>query len=199
MPWIASMCFPVLFPLGIGDPFNDARRRRVDFSDALTHLMKFVDRPPPVDGVPQAPHFRFASHRTFRYWSLNTKVRRTAQTQCRYFLIQNQEQVQEELRQIMGRAVRYVSNVSGTDGYWLAQQGHLEDAVDQLPSLTAFTTYPAADHHWYNLHRLLPRATEEPPAGDDAAVSDIRERNRGLINNPHIAGWWTWERMKIFK
>ncbi|CAN0534058.1 unnamed protein product, partial [Laminaria digitata] len=206
-PWLASICFPVLFPLGVGDPFNDLRRRRVKFSEAITHLMKLVDRPPPIDGVPQVPHYRFASHRTFRYWCLDTKMRRTAKEQCRFFLVQNQEQVQvpvdeiteEELRQIMGRAVRYVSNVSGTDGYWLAQQGHLEDAVDQLPSLTAFTTYSAADHHWYDLHRLFPRATEEPPPGDDAAVRDIRERNRGLIDNPHIADWWTWERMKTYK
>ncbi|CAM9910054.1 unnamed protein product [Laminaria digitata] len=183
-PWLASMCFPVLFPLGVGDPFNDLRRRRVKF----THLMKF------------SPKSRTTASPVTGYWCLHTKMRR-------FFLVQNQEQVQVpveeitegELRQIMGRAVRYVSNVSGTDGYWLAQQGHLEDAVDQLPRLTAFTTYSAADHHWYDLHRLFPRATKEPPPGDDAAVRDIHERNPGLIDNPHIADWWTWERMKIYK
>ncbi|CAN0413212.1 unnamed protein product [Laminaria digitata] len=75
------MCFPVVFPLGVGDPFNDLRRRRVKFSEAIMHLMKFVDRPPPIDGVPQVPHYRFASHRTFRYWCLDTKMRRTAKEQ----------------------------------------------------------------------------------------------------------------------
>jgi len=88
----------------------------------------------------------------------------------------------------MGRAVQCVTNISGTDGYWVAQQGHLE---------AAFKTYSAADHHWYDLHRLLPCATEEPPAGDDTAVRDTRDRDHGLIDNPHIANWWTWERMKI--
>ena len=99
----------------------------------------------------------------------------------------------------MGRAVRYATNVSGTDGYWLGQQRHLEDAVDQLPSLTSFTTYSAADHHWYDLHRLLPRATEEPLVENDTAVRDTRDRDPGLIDNPHIADWWTWERMKIYE
>ena len=93
------------------------------------------------------------------------------------------------MRLIMGTGVRYVANVSGTDGYWLALRGHLEDVVDQLPSLTAFTTYSVAHHHWFYLHRLLPRATEEPPAGDKAAVRGIRHRNRGLIDNPDITDW----------
>ena len=201
------MCFPVLFTLGVGDPFHVGRQRRVSLSDGITHLMKFADRPPPVDGIPQAPHYGFASHRSFRYWCLDTKMRRQANEQCRFFLRQNEEQVQvsvdeiteEELQQVMGRAVRYVANVSVTDGCWLAQQRHLENDVDQLPSLTAFTIYSAADHHWYDPHRLLPRAVGEPPAGDDAAVREIRDRNRRLIDNPHIADWSTWERMKIYK
>ena len=52
-------------------------------------------------------------------------MRRQAKKQCRFFLGQNQEQVQvpvdeiteNELRQIMGRAVRYIAKVSGMDGY----------------------------------------------------------------------------------
>ena len=194
-PWLASMRLVVLFLLGVGDPFHVGRPRRVPLSNGITYLMTFADRPPPVDGVPQAPNYQFAIHRTFRYWCLDAKMRRQANEQCRLFLRQNQEQVQvpvediteEELRQMMVRAVRYIANVSGTDGYGLAQQGHLEDGADQLPSLTAFTTYSAADHDWYNLHRLLPRATEEPRAGDDADVRDICCRDCGLIDNPHLA------------
>ena len=193
-PLLASICFPVLFPLGVWDPFG--RRRRVSLSDGITHLMKFADRSPPVDGVPQAPRYQLASHHAFRYLCLETKMSRQANEKGRFFLRQNEEQVQvpvdeiteEKLRQIMGRAVQCVTNLSGTDGYWVAQQGHLE---------AAFKTYSAADHHWYDLHRLLPCATEEPPAGDDTAVRDTRDRDHGLIDNPHIANWWTWERMKI--
>ena len=102
------MYFLVLFPLGVGDPFG--RRWRVPLRDGITHLMKFADRPPPVDGIPQAPHYGFASHRSFRYWCIDTKMRRQMSKQCRFFLRQNKEQVHvpvakiaaQELRQIMG-------------------------------------------------------------------------------------------------
>ena len=97
----------------------------------------------------------------------------------------------------MGTGVRYVANVSGTDGYWLALRGHLEDVVDQLPSLTALTANSDADHYWYDLHRHLPRATEKLPAED--AVRYIHDRNRGLIDDPHISDWRTWEMTKIYK
>ena len=150
------MGFPVLFALGVGDPVHVGHQRRVSLNDGITHLMKFVDRSPPGDRVSHAPHYRFVSHRSVMYWCLDTKMRRQANEPCRLFLHQNKEGVQapvdeisdEELRLIMGRAVRYAANVSGTDGYWIAQQGHVENALDQLPSLTAFTTNSAAtDHH----------------------------------------------------
>ena len=179
----------------------------MSLNDGITNLMKVSDLTPPVDGFPQAPHYRFASHRTFSCSYLDTNMRRQAKYQCRFFLRENETQVlvpvdnitEENVRQIMGRAVRYAASVSGTDGCWLAKQRHLKDTTDQLPSLTVFRTYSAADHHWYDLRRRLRRATEEPPAGDDAAVRDIRDRSHGLIDNPHIADWSTWERMKIYK
>ena len=47
---LASMCFPVMFPLGVGDPFHVGHQRRGSLADDITHLMKFADQPPPVDG-----------------------------------------------------------------------------------------------------------------------------------------------------
>ena len=82
------MYFLVLFPLGVGDPFG--RRWRVPRRDGIAHLMKFADRPPPVDGVPQPPRYRFANHLTFRYWCLETKMHRQANEKDRLFLHQNE-------------------------------------------------------------------------------------------------------------
>lgn len=67
-------------------------------------------------------------------------------------------------QQLIGCATRYTANVSGTDVFWLKQQGRMEGAVDQLQSLTVFTTYSATDHHWYDLHRLMPFKRRGTPA-----------------------------------
>ena len=66
------------------------------------------------------------------------------------------ESTRENVRSSIGQMTRYSANVSGSDGYWLSQQEKLESAVEQLPSLTVFTTYSAADYHWFDLHRLMP-------------------------------------------
>jgi len=163
--------------------------------------MKFVDRP---EG--RAPHYRFASHRTFRYWCLDVRLRRQAKQQCRVF-IRNHEglvnldpsEVDEgTISQLMRIAQRYVANVPGTDGYWMRWQGKLEEALNQLQSLTTFTTYSAADHHWYDLFRLMPRNGPEPAPGEDGVIMPIAERTRLLIDNPHLADWWIWQRMHKF-
>ncbi|CAM9386991.1 unnamed protein product, partial [Ectocarpus sp. 8 AP-2014] len=201
-PWLWSMCFPTLFPNGVGDP-SQAHQRTLTDVDIVTHLMKFVDRP---EG--EAPYYRFASHRTFRYWALDMRLRKTARLQCRIFLRNNpaltsldpSEVNDDTIRQLMSVATRYVANVPGTDGYWKKWEGKLEDTIDQLPSLSTFTTYSAADHHMADLYRLIPRAGPEPEAGVGAGnVRPIQERNRLLIANPHIADWWIWERMQVFK
>ena len=85
----------------------------------------------------------------------------------------------------------YSANVSGSDGYWISQQEKLQSAVEQLPSPTVFT-YSAVDHHWLDLHRLMPSFLEDSPA-------DIRERNKAQIETPRLADWWFWERLRLWK
>eukprot|EP00752_Nemacystus_decipiens_P013817 g12267.t1 len=48
---------------------------------------------------------------------------------------------------LMRVAQRYVANVPGTDGYWMRWQRKLEESLNQLQSLTTFTTYSAANRH----------------------------------------------------
>lgn len=197
-PYLASKCFPWLFPYGKADPFWGARQRDVSFADHVKHLMKFAD----VDGEGNF-HYRFASDRLFRYWCLDMKMRRQAREQCRMYLRHNpqraqmtveelSENIRDNVRGIIGQMTRYSANVAGSDGYWLSQQEKLENAVEQLPSLTVFTTYSAADHHWFDLHRLMPGFREGSPP-------DIQQRNRALIENPHLADWWFWERLRLWK
>ena len=117
------MCFPCLFPKGKGDPLGGARAKDVTFADHLRHLIKFADRPEEI-----VPFYRFASHRTFRYWALDVKMKRQARDQCRVFLRQNQEFVgtlleeitPEHIQQLIGIATRYTGNLSGNDAVGMA-------------------------------------------------------------------------------
>ncbi|CAM9847427.1 unnamed protein product [Pylaiella littoralis] len=193
--YLASMCFPKLFPNGARDPFLRARTREVGTVDALTHLMKYADML--GEGVHEAPRYRFASHRTFAYWYLNIRMRGQGKDQTRVFVNRNAEAVQRpveevteaHIRELLGSATRYTAHISGTDGYWMEASSKLEEAVNQLKSPTVFSTYSAADHHWHDLHRLMPRVGPEPLTGDENSERSIHERHRSLIDNPHIADW----------
>eukprot|EP00752_Nemacystus_decipiens_P005573 g5042.t1 len=61
-PWLASMCFPTLFPEGVGDPFGGARLRDVSIIGSITHLVRRSRRPgedPEGDGsVPNEEYER---------------------------------------------------------------------------------------------------------------------------------------------
>ncbi|CAN0124566.1 unnamed protein product, partial [Scytosiphon promiscuus] len=199
-PYLATKCFPCLFPYGAADPTVRVRARKVDFVDHISHLLKFVD----VDHDGRM-HYRFASHRLFAYWCMDTKVRGQARTQCRVYMQNNPQtaemsvddvfdQVRDNVSSIMAQMTRYSANLPGTDAFWLKEQGRLENAVDQLQSLTVFTTYSAADHHWYDLHRLMPGYKE-----DVDPLPTPQQRTQWLIDNPHLADWWFWQRLKEWK
>lgn len=97
-PHLASICFPTLFPNSAGDTFLRAKTPKVTATDALTHLMKFVDIP--VEGVGEAPRYRFASHRTFAYWCLNIRMRDQPKEKTRAFVNCNTEAVKRSVEEV---------------------------------------------------------------------------------------------------
>jgi len=36
------------------------------------------------------------------------------------------------------------------------------------------------------------------PSFREDSPPDIRERNKALIENPHLADWWFWERLRLW-
>ena len=89
VPFLATMCFPTLFPDGKGDPTSNAILVDTgnNFTDAfaskLKHLIKFSER------VIDKGFYRFAAQRTFAYWAYNFLYRRQIFGQGSYFLKQN--------------------------------------------------------------------------------------------------------------
>ena len=65
-PYLASRCFPSLFPDASGDPTRADRYEEVSETEGFKHLMKFSDAD--EDGVPR---WRFAGHPRFTHWANN--------------------------------------------------------------------------------------------------------------------------------
>lgn len=107
-----------------------------------------------------------------QYWAMDTKVRAQARQQCRMFPRNNPAtaelsveavfgHIHENVQSIMGQMSWNTANLPGSDGFWLKEQGRLENTtVDQLQSLMVFTTYSAAGHTgmtWLDSYRATKR------------------------------------------
>lgn len=79
-------------------------------------------------------HYRFASHRLFAYWCMDTKVCSQARTQCRMFMNNNPaiaelsvddvfENIRDNVQGIMSHMTRYTAYLPGPDGLWQKEQG----------------------------------------------------------------------------
>lgn len=110
-PYLASKCFPCLFPRGIADPFMNARGRGVSFADCVQHFIRFADRPADDDGT---PHLQFASYRTFRCWCLDTEMRKQTFKQSRVFFTQNRDQAQMSVEDVRERLREKVASIIGS-------------------------------------------------------------------------------------
>ena len=61
-PFLATMAFPTLFPVGKGDPTNPSLRRDISFSEKIRHLIKYGEK------KGNRWTYRFASQPRFPYW-----------------------------------------------------------------------------------------------------------------------------------
>ena len=181
-----SCAFPTLFPTGAAD-FLGQRHNRVTIGNYFKHLMMFDDG-------------RFAKHPRFRFFALNTEMRRRALQAGRIYVRQHPGDAQltvDELRDMVGhregdtfssRVVRYASSIRGTKLYWFQQRSRLLSMVDTLGLPTIFFTHSAADLQWPELARLLCPDDPESPSS----------RKKAVIQNPAIADWFFHHRILKF-
>ena len=127
--YLASLCFPTLFPDTKGDPTNSCLLREISNSETescaekIKHLIKFGEK---HDGKWL---YRFASHPRFAFWAYNILYRRRLLSQGNYYLKQNPgdanmtlDELQNLLRtgtfvSVMRKLMRYTKNVTGTNVY----------------------------------------------------------------------------------
>src|SRR5687767_8586757 len=74
-----------------------------------------------------------------------------------------------------------------------SRRRELSDIIKQIGHQSLiFFTFSAADFHWPELNKLM------PDNGIIGSGSDSTERQRNIIENPHIAAWFFNKRFDIF-
>ena len=194
-PYLATMCFPVLFPYGSRDPTNPARVRNISLTNAMKHFNRFGEF---VNGKSV---WRFASHPRFPYWGLNMKQRHQLLSQTSVHLQQHPGDANltmNDLRsmvdtlpaqQLMNRLQHFASKIQGSSQYWYQRYQELKALLGQKGPPTFFWTVSSADNHWPDLHKLLPHSTSS---------SSRDEQCQAVINCPHITDWYFTTKLQDF-
>ena len=82
---LASMCFPSLFPNGLGDPTKKSRQIEVSETDGFKHLLKYST----LNTKTNEMYYPFAKHPRFKFWAYDRLRRHRSLDQTKIYLKQN--------------------------------------------------------------------------------------------------------------
>jgi hypothetical protein len=82
---LASLCFPSLFPNGLGDPTKKSRIIEVSETDGFKHLLKYAT----IHTSSQELYYPFAQHPQFKFWAYDRLRRHRSLDQAKVYLKQN--------------------------------------------------------------------------------------------------------------
>ncbi|CAF1021150.1 unnamed protein product [Brachionus calyciflorus] len=191
-----SLAFPKLFPNGAGNPKRKARIKDVSGALGFKHLMKSVAKSYKNDEF----YYAWAKHQRFKFWAYDRLRRHRSLEQCKIFLKHNVHEANltiKDLRIIintpqsdllMMKMSAYSSNITGSDAYLYKRRGELEATFEQKKIATAFFTFSYPDHHWEELHRLMPGPISQSQS----------EKYKNLLDNPHLVDWFFSYRLNEF-
>lgn len=152
-PYLGSMAFPTLFPLGAGDPWALSRH-----SDATSQLMKFRHLLRYAEHFNEKLECRFAQHPRFVLWLYNIHYRHRTLSQGDIYLKQNpedanltMEEIQELLRtndhqnSVLKKIRHYMATIPGSPSYWHNVSCDLRAIIDSKGPPHVFFTLTFAD------------------------------------------------------
>src|SRR5437773_2635891 len=97
-------------------------------------------------------------------------------------------------KNLADKIMRYGKSIRDSRQFWMARRYELSDLIKQIGHQgLIFFTFSAADLHWPDLHKLMPRSTN---AVDELELAKKRQQN--IMDNPHIATWFFDKRFKTF-
>ena len=157
-PGYYTQCFPDLFPDGKGDITNPRIGKNPPLKDYFQHLLQ--------------TRRDFAKHHCFCFVVTNILRRHTALTLGNVFasrcaddlsLVDIQNAVAENDYRILNKLLYFSSTLPGTRQHLrfmrdkaISLVRYLRITSDDTEMFSFFQTFSAADHHWPDLHRLLP-------------------------------------------
>ncbi|KAG5942821.1 hypothetical protein E4U60_007065 [Claviceps pazoutovae] len=191
---ILSRAYPSLYPWGKGD-FATSRQRTVDIKPYVQHMLRLS-------------HGGFARHPMWHHTCFDMLMRtQTANISTYFFKKDNSVPLTvpesrdtinsdgPESKELMSSIICFSSTIAGTRAYWTAKRGQLDAMVRTLGCPALFLTFSAADLHWQDLARLMPRYDEWCSASDAGKTRIAREN---LKNRSHIAASYSGRSDKPF-
>jgi hypothetical protein len=209
-PYLASMCFPTLFPNGVGDfTSRFGQKKPITDADAADHYMRYAE----IKNGRLV--FRFAMHGPFAHWIQNRVERRRLSSQTRYcrkfsnsypfrfFLSRNPNEAQatpidllnlenEEIQSILGRMSRYAGNILGSHAYFKLRKEELEACMKAKGLPTLWISLSCADNHWADFH-VFDKSMHSPNL-----VESQKQRKQFVRDNPHLIDAWFDKRAHLF-
>src|SRR6266540_4837292 len=152
------------------------RIREVKLAEYFKHLLVYKDG-------------RFARHRRWHYFVLNSLMRWRALAEDRVFVRQNLEEGQLTVAEILDlmqndnhiadKVLQYGEGLRGIRQYWMRRRAELLDLIKQIGSQEmVFFTFSAADMYWPDLHNLMPNI--ENSADTENIQEAVRRRRKDL-------------------
>ena len=197
-PHMVTAAFIKIFQEGKGCPFST--NEHVPFRDWVRHVLLWHDG-------------RGLRCKRFRYWALNTMLRKEAFDTRRAFFKQTpgakdldiEDLQNESTRSLVSKMLGTQANIKGTLAERLQMRGDLSAFTDQLEWETAvkgdndgrgrlpaaLITFTSAIYHWERLNRLIRRFYGQPEVVSGETEAETRERMfKDAVEHPHLVEWY---------
>ena len=204
-----TMCYPELFPTGVGDITLPCKGKKSSELHWLRHLIRFHDR-------------RFSLHPTFVMSVVNRIQRHQALSVGNVYAKRScpdisykdlKENIDKGDFSYLKNLFYFGRNIQGSPQYFKSQATisanflrHLRISSGDKKTFNLFLTWSAADYHWPELHRLFPNHEEylgkkicksysDIPEGENKSQyidkkTDILLRMKNVNEHSDIVNWF---------
>ena len=197
-PYLASMCFPTLFPDGKGDPTAQNRKFELTWNQYLRHLIWYAEK-----NESWSFDWKFQKHSSFMFWAFNRKIRTKLRDSSWVY-----SQLHPEMSNLTPRQIQHIfshdrskakrmrnymnavtTDVQGSDGYFKKAANDLKAIIREKGPATCFLTLSAPDK-WETM--FYEYVTGEKGYPGQKKAGEI------LRDHPLLAVWWFRQRVDCF-
>lgn len=197
-----TLAFPTLFPNGRGH-FDEMRDRPLKWEDWSQQLMHFYDG-------------RFATHRRFPHFLLNTHERFEAINKAGIFVARDPQAGRltlgqlrnlgkQERETIFRRLSSYGATLRNTPAFFKQRRHELRAMIEQLGDPHVFATNSHADTHCPYLHRFIiagaqiAAGSERDPFAEGLASGErYKRRLANVVAYPHLTAQFFHLKTELF-